>query len=83
MHAHKIKAVVGIDHEVHVKLPSDFPPGEVEVIVLRSPRATEQPRLSVDELIAARLPRPATVEPVSLEAMEQAIREGGEGRGKL
>jgi hypothetical protein len=37
-------------------------------------------RLSVDELMAARLTRPAEVAPVSLEDMERAIAEGASGR---
>ena len=34
MHAHKVKVVVSEDHQITVKLPSDFPPGEAELIVL-------------------------------------------------
>ena len=36
MYAHKTKVTVSATHEVTVKLPSDFPAGEAEVIVLAS-----------------------------------------------
>lgn len=38
-------------------------------------RATPQHRLSVDELMDARLPRPASIAPVSLADIERAISE--------
>jgi hypothetical protein len=34
MLAHRIKVVVPVNHEVKVTLPSNFPPGEAELIVL-------------------------------------------------
>jgi hypothetical protein len=42
-----------------------------------------QPRLTVDELLAARLHRPPGVAPVSLEDIERAIAAGGVGRGDV
>ena len=39
MHAHKTTVTVLADHEVVVRLPDDFPPGEADVIVM--PRASE------------------------------------------
>ncbi len=36
MTVHKMHAVVSEDHRLSVELPSDFPPGDVEVIVLTS-----------------------------------------------
>jgi len=36
MHAHKARIAVTEDREVKLRLPSDFPPGVVEVIVLAS-----------------------------------------------
>jgi len=40
-------------------------------------------RLSVDELLAARLTPPAGVPPVTLQDMERAVAEGTSGRGGL
>lgn len=34
MLAHRISATVDENHELHVSLPADFPPGPAEVIVL-------------------------------------------------
>ena len=34
MHAHKTTVTVLADHEVFVRLPDDFPPGEADVIVM-------------------------------------------------
>ena len=41
MHAHKTTVIVLADHEVVVRLPSDFPPGEADVIVM--PRVAVAP----------------------------------------
>lgn len=88
MRAHRLKATVPESHEVTVRLPSDFPTGDVEVIVLEARREASdgngpQRRLTVDELMAARLPRPPGVSPVSLEDIERAIAEGAAGRGDI
>lgn len=40
-------------------------------------------KLSVDELLAARLTPPPGVGPVSLQDMERAIAEGASGRGSV
>ena len=40
MHAHKTTAIIQADHQVVVRLPDDFPPGEAEVIVLAASRAS-------------------------------------------
>lgn len=34
MRAHRIKVVIDEDHEIRAKLPSDFPAGSAEVIVI-------------------------------------------------
>jgi len=47
MRAHKIKIVVTDDHEVNVKLPSDFPAGDAELIVIAE--GSREPRLPGDE----------------------------------
>lgn len=45
MRAHKIKIIVTDDHEVRAKLPSDFPAGSAELIVISEtePTATTTP----------------------------------------
>jgi hypothetical protein len=55
-----------------VKLPSDLPPGEAELIILVAEGAPLR-RLSVDELLATRLTPPPGVGHVSLADMEAAI----------
>ena len=40
MHAHKFRMAVSEDRVVQVRLPSDFPPGEVDVIVLATSEQT-------------------------------------------
>ncbi len=40
MQAHRTRARVTEDHEVRVTLPSDFPAGEAEVIVIAEPPET-------------------------------------------
>jgi hypothetical protein len=82
MRAHRVKVQISEDHELRVKLPSDFPPGEAEVIVLESRDEAEETTraLTVDELLAAGIKPPPGVEPVSLEDMERAIDQGASGR---
>lgn len=84
MHAHRVRVRVSKDHQLSVTLPSDFPPGDVDVIVLEAPlEATSMPgaKLTVDELIASRLSPPPGVGPVTLADMERAIAAGASGRG--
>jgi hypothetical protein len=90
MHAHRTRTRVDGGHRVTVDLPSDFPDGEVEVIVLPAvndaddERTESRPRrLSVDELLANRLARPSEVDPVSLADMQSAIVNGALGRGDV
>jgi len=61
MRAHRVRVHVSKNHELRVTLPSDFPPGDADVIVLEAPReeAVEQRRkVTVDELLASRLTPP-------------------------
>ena len=52
----------------------------VEVIALDAVSSSSEGRpISFDEFLAHRLERPAGVEPVSLEDMERAIRQGAMG----
>jgi hypothetical protein len=90
MHAHRTRARVERGHRVTVELPSDFPDGDVEVIVLPANSDTQEEqtasrprRLTVDELLASRLSPPAGAGPVSLTDIERAIVEGALGRGDI
>jgi len=42
MHAHKVKVVISEDHQLTIRLPSDIPPGEAELIVLTGESAELQ-----------------------------------------
>ena len=86
MRAHRVKARVSEDHDLTIVLPSDFPTGEAEVIVLELPPDDPSKRgrkLSVDELLATRLEPPAGVGSVTLSDIERAIAEGATGRGNI
>jgi hypothetical protein len=87
MRAHRVRVRVSEDHELHLTLPSDFPAGDAEVIVLEVPRVDPSkntlPKSSVDELLACRLRPPDGTAPVTLEDMERAIAEGARGSGGL
>ena len=50
MHAHKMTVTVPENHEVTVKLPSDFPTGEVEIIVLSPLARAEGVRTALPEV---------------------------------
>ena len=70
MHAHKTTTTVQADHQVVVRLPDDFPPGEAEVIVLASSRAaTVAPAAAAefDRMLAALPAAPV----VSLECLDR------------
>jgi hypothetical protein len=83
MRAHRVRVQVNEDHELRVTLPHDFPTGDAEVIVLEA--SSDAPklarRISVDELLAARLTAPEGVGPVTLADMDRAIADGASGRG--
>ncbi|HEX7480094.1 MAG TPA: hypothetical protein VF331_20010 [Polyangiales bacterium] len=84
MRAHRVRVRVAKNQELRLTLPSDFPPGEAEVIVLEAPRVdetSETRKLTVDELLAGKLTRPPGVGPATLGDMERAIVEGASGRG--
>ena len=69
MHAHRTTVTVLADHEVVVRLPDDFPPGEADVIVMPRPTVTSA-RESVAEFdrFLASLP-PAPV--VTLDSLDR------------
>lgn len=78
MRAHRVRVRISESHELRVKLPSDFPAGEADVIVLESrdeEAGAATGKLTVDELMAGRLTPPPGVGPVSLADMERAIGE--------
>jgi hypothetical protein len=83
MRAHRVKVHISESHELRLQLPSDFPPGEADVIVLEAPKESGAAlrKHTIDELLAGRLIRPPGVGPVTLPDMERAISEGASGRG--
>jgi len=84
MRAHRVRVRISDNHELRLTLPSDFPPGDAEVIVLEAESqesAGSSRKQTIDDLIASRLRRPSGVDPVTLDDMERAISEGATGRG--
>jgi len=70
MQAHRVKVVVTEDHQITVKLPSDFPPGEAELIVLAqgASRSHAEPFHTWLDALLRRLPPTPTV---PLEALRR------------
>jgi hypothetical protein len=66
MKAHRMAIVIPESREVAVKLPSDFPSGPAELIILVAEEGELRRRLSVDEFLAARLTPPPGAGHVSL-----------------
>jgi hypothetical protein len=85
MRAHRVRVQVSETHEIRIILPSDFPVGEAELIVLgaEDDDARSGRKLTVDELLAARLSPPNGIGPVTLAEMDQAIADGVSGRGGI
>jgi hypothetical protein len=83
MRAHRVKVHISQSHELRLQLPSDFPPGKAELIVLETMEEGGAPvrKHTIDELLAGRLAPPPGVGPVTLPDMERAISEGAAGRG--
>lgn len=83
MREHRTRVRVSETHEIRVVLPSDFPPGDAEVIVLRSEPGERSPgrKLTVDEFLARKRVPPPGVGTVTLADMERAIADGATGRG--
>ena len=81
MRAHRARVQVPDDHELRVTLPLDFPTGVAEVIVVQVSDGATAParRLTVDELIAARLQPPPGIRPVTTHDIELAIAAGAAG----
>lgn len=71
MHAHKTTVTVRADHEVVLRLPDDFPPGEADVIVLPRPAAVEPFEVAADfDRFLAALPSAPVVPLASLDRDE-------------
>jgi hypothetical protein len=68
MHAHKTTVTVLADHEVVVRLPDDFPPGEADVTVIprTSVAVTRASGDDVDRFLAS-LPTAPVVSLASLD----------------
>jgi hypothetical protein len=72
MRAHKLKVTLPENHQVVVRLPDDFPPGEVEItVVSRAPDDT----IDVDDLAwleawAASLPSAPVIPLEALDRVE-------------
>ena len=68
MHAHKARAVVSENREVRLRLPSDFPPGDVDIIVVSAAGETSAgPSLAKTEVSSAfaeRYPHAGTLGPI-------------------
>jgi hypothetical protein len=62
-------------------LPSDFPPGDADVVVFRVEPSETAPRrkLTVDELLSTKLTPPPGVGTVTLADMDKAIADGASG----
>ena len=84
MNAIKIDAT--IDEAIARAVPAFRPllGRRVELIALdAAPAPAPRPKLTVDELLAARVELPPGVGPISLEDMERAIAEGALGHEVL
>jgi hypothetical protein len=82
MRAHRVRVRVPENHELRVTLPSDFPPGDAEVIVLEAAQdesLDRTPKLTVEAFLAGKLTPPPGVSPVTLGDIERAIAEGASG----
>jgi hypothetical protein len=81
---HAIKIATTVDEATAHAIPALRPllGKRVELIALQSETVApshDAPKLTVDELLAARLTPPPGVGPISLEDMEQAIKRGATG----
>ena len=68
MHAHKARVMVSESREVRFSLPSDFPPGDVDVIVVSAAdESSATPSLAKTEVASAfaeRYPHAGTLGPI-------------------
>jgi hypothetical protein len=71
VHAHKTTVTVRADHQVLVRLPDDFPPGEAEVMITPRPVAPspEEAVAEFDRFLAALPSAPV----VSLESLDRGL----------
>ena len=82
MREHRTRIRVSGNQDVHLVLPSDFPPGDAEVIVrpVDPSERTRQRKLTVDEFLSRKLMRPPGVGTVTLTDMDRAIADGANDR---
>lgn len=73
MRAHKLKANVQKDHQLHVELPEDFPPGPVEVIVL-APQREDRKIVRMAGVLGASLQEVPAGDPIA-EALDELREE--------
>jgi hypothetical protein len=71
MQAHRVKVVVPEDHEITVKLPSEFPSGEAELIVLAAGPAARSSKEPFQDWLDALLRRLPAAPAVPLEALRR------------
>ena len=71
MLAHRTKVVVSSDHQLIVKLPSDFPAGQAEVIVLSVDPACNEQRESFNDWLEGVLRNLPAAPVVPLEALRR------------
>jgi hypothetical protein len=81
---HAIKIATTVDEATAQAIPALRPllGKRVELIALQSETegpSPDEPKLTVDELLAARLTPPSGVGPISLGDMEEAIKKGATG----
>ena len=68
MPAHKTTVTVAADHQVVVRLPDDFPPGEAEVVVTPRPAAS-----ATRNAVAAFDESFSSLPVVSLESLDRGL----------
>jgi hypothetical protein len=68
MHAHKARVMVSESREVRLSLPSDFPPGDVDIIVVSAADETSAmpsiAKTEVSSAFAERYPHAGTLGPI-------------------
>lgn len=70
MHAHKTRVTVRADHQILVRLPDDFPPGEAEVVITPRPVVSTPANAADFDSFLASLP---TAPVISLESLDRGL----------
>jgi hypothetical protein len=71
MRAHKLRITIPENHEITLKLPSDLPPGEAEVIVLSDPEPSKDKRGSFEQWLDAWIRALPPSPPIALRALRR------------